>query len=121
MAAVSVAIAPTAEAGGLNGGRFQGPSAGFGMDILVMGGTRFVGKPLVRLLQDSGHALTLFTRGKQPVPAGVEHLVGDRSVVEGLQPLEGRRFDVIVDSSGRSQEDSSAVIARTGPPSHRFV
>ena len=91
------------------------------MDILVMGGTRFVGKPLVRLLQDAGHSLTLFTRGKQPVPAGVEHLVGDRSTPEGLQLLEGRRFDVIVDSSGRTQEDSSAVIAHTGAPSHRFV
>jgi nucleoside-diphosphate-sugar epimerase len=105
----------------LNGGRFQGPLAGFGMDILVMGGTRFVGKPLVRLMQDAGHSLTLFTRGQQPVPAGVEHLVGDRGTAEGLQVLEGRRFDVIVDSSGRTQDDSSAVIARTGAPSHRFV
>ena len=81
-----------------------------------MGGTRFVGRPLVQLLQDAGHRLTLFTRGRQPVPAGVEHLTGDRSTPEGLVPLEGRRFDVIVDSSGRSQADSSAVIARTGAP-----
>lgn len=34
------------------------------MKILVMGGTRFVGRPLVQQLQDAGHALTLFTRGK---------------------------------------------------------
>lgn len=86
-----------------------------------MGGTRFVGKPLVQLLQDAGHSLTLFTRGRQPVPAGVEHLVGDRGSEEGLQPLLGRRFDVIVDSSGRSQADSAAVIVRTGAPRHRFV
>jgi len=91
------------------------------MDILVMGGTRFVGKPLVERLQAAGHALTLFTRGNKPAPAGVEHLVGDRSTAEGLQQLEGRRFDVIVDSSGRTLEDSEAVIARTGSPSHRFV
>jgi len=86
-----------------------------------MGGTRFVGKPLVERLQAAGHALTLFTRGNKPAPAGVEHLVGDRSTAEGLQQLEGRRFDVIVDSSGRTLEDSEAVIARTGSPSHRFV
>ena len=91
------------------------------MKILVMGGTRFVGKPLVARLQAQGHALTLFTRGKNAVPAGVEHLCGDRSSEEGLSALQGRSFDVIVDSSGRKQEDSSRVVAITGPPSHRFV
>ena len=89
--------------------------------ILVMGGTRFVGKPLVSRLQAQGHDLTLFTRGRNPVPAGVEHLSGDRSSAEGLAALQGRRFDVIVDSSGRKQEDSSRVIEVTGAPGHRFV
>ena len=91
------------------------------MQILVMGGTRFVGKPLVARLQSQGHALTLFTRGKNPVPAGVEHLCGDRSSDEGLSALQGRRFDVIVDSSGRKLEDSRRVVTITGVPSHRFV
>ena len=91
------------------------------MKILVMGGTRFVGRPLVARLQAQGHALTLFTRGKNPVPTGVEHLRGDRSSDEGLSALQGRSFDVIVDSSGRKQEDSSRVVAITGAPSHRFV
>ena len=91
------------------------------VNILVMGGTRFVGKPLVSRLQAQGHDLTLFTRGRNPVPAGVEHLSGDRSSAEGLAALQGRRFDVIVDSSGRKQEDSSRVIEVTGAPSHRFV
>ncbi len=91
------------------------------MRILVMGGTRFVGKPLVASLQAAGHDLSLFTRGRQPLPAGVEHLLGDRSEEAGLACLEGRRFDVIIDSSGRSLEDSRRVIARTGVPTHRFV
>ena len=92
-----------------------------GVKILVMGGTRFVGKPLVAQLLSEGHDLTLFTRGKNPVPAGVEHLCGDRSTAEGLAALQGRSFDVIVDSSGRSLDDSRAVIERTGAPSHRFL
>jgi nucleoside-diphosphate-sugar epimerase len=89
--------------------------------ILVMGGTRFVGKPLVAQLLSEGHALTLFTRGNKPVPAGVEHLCGDRSTAEGLAALQGRSFDVIVDSSGRTLDDTRAVIERTGAPSHRFL
>jgi nucleoside-diphosphate-sugar epimerase len=92
-----------------------------GVKILVMGGTRFVGKPLVAQLLSEGHQLTLFTRGKNPVPAGVEHLCGDRSSAEGLAALQGRSFDVIVDSSGRTLDDSRAVIERTGAPSHRFL
>ena len=86
-----------------------------------MGGTRFVGRPLVSQLLEQGHTLTLFTRGRNPVPAGVEHLCGDRGRAEGLAALVGRRFDVIVDSSGRTVEDSRAVVERTGAPSHRFV
>ena len=86
-----------------------------------MGGTRFVGRPLVAQLLEQGHALTLFTRGRNPLPAGVEHLCGDRGSAEGLPALEGRRFDVIVDSSGRTLEDSRAVLERTGAPAHRFV
>ena len=91
------------------------------MNILVMGGTRFVGKPLVAQLLAQGHALTLFTRGNKPAPDAVEHLVGDRSSAEGLAPLAGRSFDVIVDSSGRTLEDTQAVLAHTGAPSHRLV
>jgi nucleoside-diphosphate-sugar epimerase len=91
------------------------------MRILVMGGTRFVGRPLVNRLLAAGHELSLFTRGRQPVPAGVEHLQGDRSSAEGLAALQDRPFDVIVDSSGRTLEDTRQVIERTGPPSHRLV
>ncbi len=91
------------------------------MEILMMGGTRFVGRPLVRRLLDQGHALTLFTRGRLPVPEGVEHLVGDRSQDDDLVCLRGRRFDVMIDSSGRELNDSQRVIALTGAPRHRFV
>jgi nucleoside-diphosphate-sugar epimerase len=91
------------------------------MRILVMGGTRFVGRPLVSLLLNAGHELTLFTRGRNPVPAGVEHLTGDRGSDEGLAALQDRPFEVIVDSSGRSLEDTRRVLERTGAPSHRLV
>ncbi|BEV36532.1 NAD-dependent epimerase/dehydratase family protein [Synechococcus sp. M16CYN] len=91
------------------------------MQILVMGGTRFVGRPLVAKLLNQGHALTLFTRGIHPVPAGVENLNGDRSNSQGLAALRGRNFDVIVDSSGRTLDDSRRVLMVTGVPKHRFV
>ena len=91
------------------------------MEILMMGGTRFVGRPLVGHLLRSGHQVCLFTRGKQPLPDGVEHICGDRSDAAGLAALKGRQFDVIVDSSGRTLADTQSVLAITGAPRHRLV
>ena len=53
-----------------------------------MGGTRFVGKPLVSRLLQQGHSLTLFTRGRQPVPDGVEAVNGDRGDDQALDQLK---------------------------------
>ena len=91
------------------------------MEILMMGGTRFVGRPLVGHLLRAGHQVCLFTRGKQPLPDGVEHIRGDRSDAAGLAALQGRQFDVIVDSSGRTLADTQSVVAITGAPRHRLV
>ena len=78
-----------------------------------MGGTRFVGKPLVARLQAQGHELTLFTRGKNPVPDGVTHLSGDRSTRRAQGPQGS--FDVIVDSSGRSSMTAAGFGSRAPP------
>ena len=91
------------------------------MEILMMGGTRFVGRPLVGHFLRAGHQVCLFTRGKQPLPEGVEHIRGDRSDAAGLAGLQGRQFDVIVDSSGRTLLDTQSVLAITGAPRHRLV
>ncbi|MEB3199624.1 MAG: NAD-dependent epimerase/dehydratase family protein [Synechococcaceae cyanobacterium] len=96
-------------------------SCGSRVRILVMGGTRFVGRGLVARLQRAGHELTLFTRGRQPLPEGITHLSGDRQDPAALAQLAGRAFDVIIDSSGRSLEDSRRTLEVTGAPSHRFV
>ncbi len=86
-----------------------------------MGGTRFVGRPLVASLVEAGHEVSVFTRGRQPVPAGVEHLKGDRTQETDLSQLSGRDFDVIVDSSGRTLADTRSVLTFTGAPRHRLV
>ena len=91
------------------------------MRILVMGGTRFVGRPLVAALVEAGHEVSVFTRGRQPVPAGVEHLKGDRTQETDLSQLSGRAFEVIVDSSGRTLADTRSVLTFTGAPRHRLV
>ena len=91
------------------------------MKILVMGGTRFVGKALVNLLLYHGHSLTLFTRGNLPPHTSVEHIKGDRNSLEDLSVLKGRSFDVIIDSSGRNKSQTESTLSVTGAPLHRFL
>jgi len=69
------------------------------MDLLVIGGTRFVGRHLVRAAQTRGHHVTLLHReGVDPFPEA-EHLHVDRD--EGpaalAEALGDRRFDATID------------------------
>jgi 2'-hydroxyisoflavone reductase len=67
------------------------------MRVLVLGGTRFLGRALVDAALEQGHEPTLFNRG-QTLPdlfPDVEKLRGDRSA--DLSPLEGRHWDAVLD------------------------
>ncbi len=70
------------------------------MRILVLGGTKFLGRAFVEAALARGHELTLFNRGQ--TNAGlfpeVEKLRGDRTV--DLSAVEGRSWDAVVDPSG---------------------
>ncbi|MCR9258335.1 MAG: hypothetical protein NXH95_01330 [Pseudomonadaceae bacterium] len=71
------------------------------MNVLVLGGTEFLGRHLVELLLDTGHKVTLFNRGKtNPTlfDGDVEKVIGDRD--GDLNLLRGRHFDACVDPSG---------------------
>jgi nucleoside-diphosphate-sugar epimerase len=70
------------------------------MEILIIGGTRFVGRSLVEAARERGHAITMFNRGRTNPGAfpGVEEVHGDRD--GGLEALDGRRWDAVVDTCG---------------------
>jgi 2'-hydroxyisoflavone reductase len=74
------------------------------LDILVLGGTGFIGPHLVRHAMSRGHKVTIFTRGRRDgdLPAEVTRLQGDRD--GQLQSLEGKRWDVVIDDSGNKSE-----------------
>lgn len=70
------------------------------MDILILGGTVFLGHALVQAALGRGHALTLFNRGKSNPGAfpSVEAIHGDRA--RDMQMLAGRRWDAVIDTCG---------------------
>ena len=70
------------------------------MNLLVLGGTIFLGRHVVAAALERGHRVTLLHRGRHGAalfPA-VERLVGDRDGDMGA--LAGHRFDGVIDCSG---------------------
>lgn len=78
------------------------------MNVLVLGGTRFFGKRLVRRLIDEGYRVTVATRGQQPLNiTGVEHIAVDRHDRQAMEAaLSGKPFDVVYDQVGYSPDDA---------------
>ncbi len=71
------------------------------MQVLILGGTQFLGRHLTQASLDAGHDVTLFNRGvtnKALFADSCERVFGDRD--GGLQALAGRAFDVCIDPSG---------------------
>ena len=70
------------------------------MRILVIGGTRFLGRHLVEAALERGHDVTLFNRGQTNAELfpPVTKLRGDRD--SDLSALQGHTWDVVVDTCG---------------------
>ena len=73
------------------------------MKLLILGGTRFLGRHVVDAALARGHAVTLFTRGQQP--SHNQHVVAlsgnrDPRVAPGLAALKTGTWDAVVDTSG---------------------
>lgn len=70
------------------------------MKIIVLGGTKFVGRALVEAALAGGNEVTLFHRGvtNRDLFPEAEHILGDRDGDLGL--LAGRSWDVCIDVSG---------------------
>ena len=73
------------------------------MKVLVLGGTRFLGRHLVGALLARHHDVTLFNRGRSApgLFEQVEEIHGDRDGgAEALAKIAGRRWDAVIDTCG---------------------
>jgi len=88
------------------------------MRVLVLGGTKFLGRHVVEDALSRGHDVALFNRG-QTMPElfpDAEKLRGDR---EGdLSALEGRAWDAVVDTSGYVPATVERTLAALGEVGH---
>lgn len=78
------------------------------LNILILGGTSFLGPHQIAYAIGRGHSITTFTRGKTKPTVHkalfdkVEQLVGDRE--DDLTALKNRKWDAVIDNSGRKSE-----------------
>src|SRR5215217_705850 len=78
------------------------------MDLLILGGTGFLGRYLVEAALGDGHRPTLFNRGlSEPgLFPEIEKLEGDRD--GDLSALRGRSWDAVIDTCGYVPRDVGA-------------
>jgi len=84
------------------------------MKLLILGGTRFLGRSLVEAAAARDWEITLFNRGQSgpDVFPHLETVIGDRD--GGLSALDGGRWDAVVDTCGylpRLVGDSARTLA----------
>ena len=95
------------------------------MKLLLLGGTRFLGRHIVDAALARGHDVTLFTRGRTalPWPDRVTALVGDRdpTIAPGLASLEHGTWDAVIDTSGYVPRIAGASASLLGDRVARYV
>ncbi len=74
------------------------------LDLLILGGTGFLGPAIVESAMARGHTMTIFNRGttRPDIFPGIERLRGDRDPLkdDGLAALKDRSWDAVIDTSG---------------------
>ncbi|MFO7653390.1 MAG: NAD-dependent epimerase/dehydratase family protein [Candidatus Krumholzibacteriia bacterium] len=81
-------------------GRYRPERAEHPLQLLILGGTAFLGPHTVDAARARGHEVTLFNRGRTnpELFPDLEKLHGDRD--DDLDALRNRRWDVVIDNSG---------------------
>ncbi len=83
------------------------------MQLLVLGGTRFVGRAVIADALRRRHQVTAVSRGRSGAPPEeVEWIAGDRSDPRLIRRLAGRRWDAVIDTWDGPAE--AVVLAASG-------
>ena len=92
------------------------------MKLLIIGGTRFIGRHLVTAALAREHEVTLFNRGNYSAESfPVESIQGDRHNDSDLAKLRGPRWDVVVDTCGHLPRSVQATAETLSDSVDRYV
>lgn len=91
------------------------------MNILIIGGTSFIGRHLVEAAHRNGHDITLFNRGLSNPTAFPElrHITGDR--MKDADKLAGQKWDAVIDTCAYAPADLKPVLEHIDTDFYVFV
>src|SRR6185369_13979530 len=89
------------------------------MKILIIGGTRFLGRHLVTAALARDHRVILFNRGNYSTHVDVETIKGDRHTE--LHKLKARRWDAVIDTCGHLPRAVRAAAEALADSVHPYV
>jgi nucleoside-diphosphate-sugar epimerase len=86
------------------------------VNVLVVGGTGFLGRRIAEAFVANGDDVSVLSRGQGPSPpSGVRALIADRHESKTLQTaLHGKAFDVVVDNVAFTGPDVADLLAALG-------
>jgi nucleoside-diphosphate-sugar epimerase len=94
------------------------------MRFLVLGGTRFIGPAVVRLLVNEEHSVAVFHRGESQadLPSSVIHILGSRERLTGFA-ADFARFapDVVIDTFAMTEVAARSTVQAFGGLARRVV
>ena len=111
-------------------GRYHEPKSAYlarrrsPLRVLIIGGTRFIGPPVVRRLLAAGHRVAVFHRGETEagLPPAVEHLHGDRArLADFADQLHALLPDVVIDMTAYTEQDAKTAGAALRGVARRLV
>jgi len=86
-------------------------------NVLVVGGTGFLGRRIAEQFVANGDQVSVLSRGQGPAPPdGVRQLLADRRQPESLEAaLRDQTFDTVLDNVAFSGQDVTGLLAALGP------
>ena len=91
------------------------------MRLLVLGGTKFLGRAIVDAALGHGHEVVLFNRGRTnpDLYPGLTTILGDRRT--DASKLKGASYDVVIDVAGMDPSDVEPTVGTLRGPVDRYV
>ena len=85
-------------------------------NILILGGSRFIGYLMLSELIKEGHNITIFNRQLRippgPFPKSVKLIKGDRNCPQDLEFLSNKKYEAIIDISGYTPSHVKPIIEK---------